>query len=501
MPADPKKLVVFVHGYSVRSTDTYGKLPQRLIRESQTDGSISIDVKHLWLSRYISFNDAVRLEDLARAFDAALQREIPKDLAAGRRFACITHSTGGPLVREWWQRYFLDRDRGAECPMSHLIQLAPANFGSALSQLGKDRLSRIAAWFQGVEPGQGVLDWLELGSPESWKLNEAWIRSSADVLATGRTFPFVLTGHSIDHKLYDHVNSYTGEAGSDGVVRVAAANLNANYVRLEQVTPRWNAKTEAWEAGELKITEKIDAAPTPLAILPGLSHSGKDMGILNSVRDNTKPHPTVAAVLECLKVEDAQDYAALREEFEAWSAATQASEHVEVDDRFFLPDTVRIYDKKTMLIVRVRDENGWALEDFDLVLTGQDGDPNWLPKDFLDDRQKNRRHRGTLTFFLNHELLNGTPEVKRGSRVVRAAQQGVNEFGLRIEPRPTSGFVHYLPCVLRATKSMHQQVLRANDTTLVDVVMRRIVGQNTFTLTRDLGVKDFTRTPPGDPIP
>eukprot|EP01031_Cornospumella_fuschlensis_P043536 gene43536-53229_t len=42
--------------------------------------------------------------------------------------------------------------------------LAPANFGSALAQLGKGRVGRLKAWFSGVEPGQGVLDWLELGS-------------------------------------------------------------------------------------------------------------------------------------------------------------------------------------------------------------------------------------------------------------------------------------------------------------------------------------------------
>src|SRR4029079_13272815 len=115
--------------------------------------------------------------------------------------------------------------------MSHLIQLAPANFGSALAQLGKERLSRIATWFQGVEPGTGALDCLELGSPESWKLTEAWIRESAKVMKSGRTFPFVLTGQSIDHKLYDHVNSYTGEIGSDGVVRVAEANVQIKHPR------------------------------------------------------------------------------------------------------------------------------------------------------------------------------------------------------------------------------------------------------------------------------
>jgi len=38
----------------------------------------------------------------------------------------------------------------------------------------------------------------------------------------------------IDRKLYDHLNSYTGEKGSDGVVRAAAANLNFGLVELKQ---------------------------------------------------------------------------------------------------------------------------------------------------------------------------------------------------------------------------------------------------------------------------
>ena len=148
---------------------------------------------------------------------------------AGDRFACITHSTGGPVVRHWWYRFYQRPSSPPPCPVSHLIMLAPADFGSALAQLGKSRLSRIKTWFEGVEPGTAVLDWLELGSPEAWELNRAWIRLRKDFSATNGVFPFVLTGQTIDRSLYDHVNAYTGEPGSDGVVRVAAANLNATY--------------------------------------------------------------------------------------------------------------------------------------------------------------------------------------------------------------------------------------------------------------------------------
>jgi len=187
-------------------------------------------------------------------------------------------------------------------------------------------------------------------------------------------------------------------------------------------------------------------------------------------------------------------------QFDALSAQTQLEERIEVDERFFLPDVTRIYDKKTMLILRVHDEHGWALSDFDLLLTGQNGDPNKLPQDFLDDRQKNRRAGNTLTFYLNHDILNGCPPVVRDGEVVRPAQSGLGEFGIRIIPRPQLGFVHYLSCELRATKAMHEKALRANNTTLIDIMLRRIVTANTFMLTRDLAPKDFTKTDPGDPI-
>ena len=109
--------------------------------------------------------------------------------------------------------------------------LAPANHGSALAQLGKGRIARMKFFADGVEPGTGVLDWLELGSDQSWELNREWL--AYECVAAG-LYPFVLTGQRIDRAFYDNLNAYTDEAGSDGVVRVAAANMNYGLVRLEQ---------------------------------------------------------------------------------------------------------------------------------------------------------------------------------------------------------------------------------------------------------------------------
>jgi len=61
--------LVFVHGWSVTSTETYGNLPQVLEREA--DESLHVEIENIYLGEYISFHDEVNLEDIARAFEKA----------------------------------------------------------------------------------------------------------------------------------------------------------------------------------------------------------------------------------------------------------------------------------------------------------------------------------------------------------------------------------------------------------------------------------------------
>jgi hypothetical protein len=89
--------LIFVHGWSVTNTDTYGNLPQALSKASGNYGLV-LDIRHIFLGRYISFHDEVTMDDIARAMDRAL-RDLPgngDDRIAP--FSCITHSTGGPAV-------------------------------------------------------------------------------------------------------------------------------------------------------------------------------------------------------------------------------------------------------------------------------------------------------------------------------------------------------------------------------------------------------------------
>ena len=486
--------IVFVHGWSVTNTDAYGGLPERLAAEFAARGQ-ELSIEHLWLSRYVSFRDNVRMSDLAFAMRRAVERELAPLLERGERFAVITHSTGGPVVRTWWYEYFARR--GERCPMSHLIMLAPANFGSALVQLGKGRISRLRSWGNGVEPGQGVLDWLEHGSNESWNLNEAWIRGKFKAPSGSEVFSFVLTGQTITRALYDHLNPYTGEVGTDGVIRAAAANLNATYARFRQSGPAADQMALV-SSGPL-----LESPACAFRLVADASHVGKAHGILDGVEPHLrgKGDSVAAAVIRCLEVGSARAYEELSGQFKAETAEVMASELVELERVRLFPDRWYFHDAMSMVICRLTDSDGFPLNDFDLLLTGPDDDPDHLPRGFMVDRQRNMLERNVLTFYLNHSVMHGcgpTSDPRSPERTVRDAIAPMQGLGLRVSARPSDGFVHYVPASYRARKEFLEAVIRPHQTTLLDIVLRRVVRRGVFEM--DTGGKppqDFARTDRG----
>lgn len=493
-------IVAFVHGYSVTNLDTYGEMPLRLKNEASKYG-FEIKIEHIFLGRYISFNDEVRISDIARAMEQAVQQQIVAN-NKGARFACITHSTGGPVVRTWWKDYYMDAKKS--CPMSHLVMLAPANNGSALAQLGKGRLSRLKSWFNGVEPGQRVLDWLELGSNEAWLLNKDWIENGQAHISPSGIFPFSLIGQMIDRKFYDHLNAYTGELGSDGVVRVAAANQNSAYVKLMQMKPV--SQGGQWQANNLEIIESKQAPKTPFRIIHHKSHSNGEMGIMNSVMRATtdkESAETIQAIFRCFSVKTLDEYNKLAVAFDQETVQVQVDELVEKAPKLFGTRTF-IHDRHSMIIFRVRDSEGYPVTDFDLILTGKDHDPNGLPPGFFVDRQRNKNNPSNLTYFFNYDVMNGRKEqVVNGVKLDKLP--GISTLGLIIQPRPDSGFIRYLPCEFVASSELFKKVFQPNSTTLVDICLQRVVNTEVFQfekLSSDSQKieKSFKDVPPGNKI-
>jgi hypothetical protein len=469
-------LVIFIHGYSVSGIETYGELPLRLINDGPAKG-FRPRLHDLYLARYISFNDEVRLDDLSRALESALKAEIYARYPE-KRFVCITHSTGGPLVRNWL-RLFHSGIKGI-CPLSHLVMLAPPNHGSALAQLGKTRLGRVRAWFNGMEPGQKILDWLELGSRGSWELSKQNVMLGNYWMKKG-VFQFVLTGQDIDRRIYDHINSYTGEVGSDGVVRAASANLNNAWIRLEQ------DKTNGTGQSALRIADFKRMTAVPFRILRNKSHSNEVMGIMRSVKADGGNDPgnadTLEATFRCLAVSTDQQYKALAKVFEKETHEIQLSSAVEVEQKLNGAH-YHIHDRQTMLIFRFRDSEGHAVRDYDLLLTaGPSSDPDALPQGFFTDRQCNCKDNATLTYFLNYDVLKGCPEVKTTEgQVLRPARPGITSMGLTVISRPSSGLVHFETAVLPASEDFFNKVVRPNETTLVEIIIRRVLSGDVLRL-------------------
>lgn len=490
-------LLVFVHGYSVTNTDTYGELPQRLRNEALQRG-MDARIENIYLGRYISFNDEVRLDDVSRAMEAAVKEQI----TPGIRFVCITHSTGGPVVRNWWHLFYGKSDTG--CPMSHLIMLAPANHGSTLAQLGKTRLSRVKSWFDGVEPGQKILDWLELGSEEAIRLNTDWILNGEAHVSEKGIFPFVLTGQDIDRKLYDHINSYTGELGSDGVVRVASANLNSRYILLRQEEPQL---VNGVIAAPALLPERFKVAPkSPMRIVAQKSHSGEMMGIMRSVKKEAGEAysaETVNAIFDCIAVTNLARYNSLCDQFDAQTGDVQRNFLVEAEKKMFR-DTVYFHDRYCMVIFRLKDSEGYPVTNFDLLLTGPHDDPDMLPPGFFADRQCNRLNGSVITYYFNYDAMVGAPAIVRDGKELRKPFPGIDSLGLIIRPRPEEGFIRYLSCKLEASRKLFEEAIHPNATTIIDIELRRIVSREVFRFERpeNDGITDrsFKKTDPGNSI-
>jgi hypothetical protein len=479
-------LVLFVHGYSVTNLSTYGGLPARVRNEARERG-LNVSIKDIYLGRYISFNDEITLHDISRAFERAVREQLSG--IAFDRCICITHSTGGPVVRNWLQHFYAQKSM--QCPITHLIMLAPASHGSSLAQLGKGKLSRIKALLEGAEPGQKILDWLELGSEGSWALNLAWIFNGRRILQQQNTFLFVLIGQDIDRKLYDHVNSYTGETGSDGVVRVASANINSRYIRLQQ------------QDDKLLITDFKTAPEVAFRIISQKSHSNTEMGIMKSVKADLaddRSKETIQAIFDAISVRNLSDYQQVAESFKASTAAIQHHSRLETEDRITRQKHY-IHDRHSMLIFRVRDQENQNLFDFDLLLTGENNDPDLLPAGFFTDRQFNPISK-SLTYYLNYDVMHGAaPVFAPDGELIRKALPGTRVLGLIIRPRPNEGMVHYGQAVIEGSAEFMEQLLLPNVTTHVEIVLSRKVSTQVFRFENlqegeiDL---NFRRTSPGE---
>lgn len=248
--------VLIVHGWSDTSR-SFRSLARFL-------GARGYEPKVLWLGDYISRDDDVRVEDVGRRMGEVIDA-MTKSGELNPSFDMIVHSTGALVARAW----LTTRYAGApeQCPMKRLLMLAPANYGSKLAASGKSFLGRVVKgydnWF---ETGRSMLNDLELSSAFQWELahRDVLVAPGDDAIryyGADRVWPFVIVG---SHPYASALRQIVNEDGSDGTVRVCAANLNARGVTLDLRETEESKMVKPWDT-------RFDVE-VPLAVLPTRTH-------------------------------------------------------------------------------------------------------------------------------------------------------------------------------------------------------------------------------------
>ena len=186
----------------------------------------------IWLGDYISLHDNGRIEDVAERMRIIVDDKL-RDGSLMAPFDLIVHSTGGLVARQWLSTYYA----AGHCPAKRLVMLAPANFGSKLAVMGQSMLGRVMkGWKNWFHTSKEILSALELASPFQWGLAQRDLfvpegePSAPAYYGENAAWPFIIIG---THPYNDLLRRILNEDGSDGTVRVPAANLNVRGVTLD----------------------------------------------------------------------------------------------------------------------------------------------------------------------------------------------------------------------------------------------------------------------------
>ncbi len=511
--------ILFIHGYSAESEKSdlpavksiYGKqnatpnlnLPDAL---RAALGAGAPDVFEIDLSRYVSLDDGVNLDDIARALQLTLEADFPHLLAPITGFNAIVHSTGALVVRNWI-RLFSPKPS----PLRRLIYLAGANFGSGWAHIGKGQLAQWARYvFQhGAEAGIKVLDALELGSEETLDLHHSFLMEGSTMARSYEVREAVVIGSQPHVSWFEVPIRYAKEDGSDGVVRVSASNVNFHYLRLA-------AQQGAHELGPGKIDDYLadfrnrtpdlrsyyeivetsrpgdaNRPEIPLAIPFQASHSGDETGIVGGAA----PRAQVLRLLKAALTTAPADWQTLVESF-----TDETRDTLKRVVNFNAPkwwqkwifNTCKQYDGHSQVIFRLRDQDGRPVEHFDIFFNSVSGkrDQSLPFNNLIEDKHLNTRNGNTFVLYLRTSTYQGklsdtdVPDPLNNQWVLRVPQ--VNGCSLEISAlEPDTNRVRYLPMRFDFTAEELTSWLVPHRTTVIDVELLRLPQREVYLILRD----------------
>ena len=417
--------VFLIHGWSVTETSTYQALHLKLAENG-------FDLKNIFLGRYVSLEDKVEIEDIAKAMHNALKKEMKGNW--NQPFHFITHSTGALIAKQWIVQYYKN-EFAKNKPLKNVVFLAGPQFGSRLAHHGRSMIAQLK--YLG-DTGAKVLTALELGSEFSWEIHDKFLNFE-NWKAKG-VRPYCIVGDRVKKDFFaSKIFPGAFEEGSDMVVRVAAGNLNFKRFELRA------------RGNKIKSVGKIEGVP--FAALSDFTHSGPEFGIMNSIKKSTDPkkHLSLKLIIECLKVTNNQMYAKVRNDFIKITKLTR-----------------RKRKAFAQLDFRFRDEEGNPIDDY-LFRFGEIVNGREVPSKTVEHTHKNKISPSHFTVFINVKELKPN-----------------RTFYFDFNSDSGTSLFHYLPDPLRvkATSKNIKHFICDDQTTQFDVILSKEPGINLFVFQR-----------------
>jgi hypothetical protein len=305
MAEAPKETcVLIIHGYSDCS-ESFVEIKNFL--KNHSPGKI----KSILYADYESREDNLTFEDVVEGLNDQMIANgiIFNDGTSPYELKIVVHSTGGLVVRHWIWRYYYATKRMSVCPVTNLVMLAPANFGSPLAQMGKSFLGGLVKgrWKVGdfLEAGKKILDGLELGSAYQWNLAHRDLLIRDNYFNARQIRTTVLVGIAD----YEGIRGWLNKDGTDGTVVIAGTNLNTIKLCLKFGIPQ--SLTDIYLPHQWS-TDNC-ASEIAFGILDDLNHGTI---VDRAAEESSNPTAVSNLLLRALHVREA-DFTAFQDELEA----------------------------------------------------------------------------------------------------------------------------------------------------------------------------------------
>ena len=475
--------ILLIHGYSSEGKGNtakkiYGSLPRELRKQFGRQ-----NVKEIDLSRWISLSDGVTLDDVSFAMERAMRAEHADLLTNG--FHIIIHSTGALVVRNWIKKF-----SPKPCPIINLVHLAGANFGSGLAHIGRGQLSRWGRLiFQGTGRGTQILNELEFGSWKTIDLHLHFLMPDNDMLHDYQVQEYCVIGSQTLGILRAVPIRYVKEDSADNTVRTSAGNLNFNYL---PVTPRPRAFKLGVRSLNLLVKKRLndkkftdtcyeyDTAllsanrqEVPYSIAYETAHFGGDIGIVSGKKNRTSIMPLIKKALATPYNLGRYQKVAERYRDATDKTFTRAAK---LKSNWFEWNKQAQYEGHAQLIFRLKDQNGNAVEHFDIRLNSENTKED-VPKleKMIEDHHGNKVDKGAITFYLRTQKFNPRSKSWRDLlKTVAAVNVEITGY------EPESGEISYVPVNIELDNAQINEVLQSFRTTIIDVTLARLPSAHVF---------------------